>query len=78
MEALRADMRTVLANQATILRQQQSLQAQIAQLLAFHQPSPPPPQLSPGEFSSPSTVCLLPVRTLDILFGGGGGGGVVI
>ena len=44
MEALRADMRTVLANQAIILQQQQSLQAQIAQLLAFHQPPPPPPQ----------------------------------
>ena len=44
MEALRADIRTVLANQATILQQQQSLQAQIAQLLAFHQPPPPPPQ----------------------------------
>ena len=44
MEALRADMRTVLANQATILQQQQSLQAQIAQLLAFHQRPPPPPQ----------------------------------
>ena len=36
MEALRADMRTVLANQAIILQQQQSLQAQIAQLLTFH------------------------------------------
>ena len=44
IEALRADMRTVLANQATILQQQQSLQAQIAQILAFHQPPPPPPQ----------------------------------
>ena len=44
MEALRADMRTVLANPATILQQQQTLQAQIAQLLAFHQPPPPPPQ----------------------------------
>ena len=44
MEALRADMRTVLANQAIILQQQQSLQAEIAQLLAFHQPPPPPPQ----------------------------------
>ena len=44
MEALRADMRIMLANQATILQQQQSLQAQIAQLLAFHQPPPPPPQ----------------------------------
>ena len=44
MEALRADMRTVLANQATILQQQQSLQAPIAQLLAFHQSPPPPPQ----------------------------------
>ena len=44
MEALRADMRTVLANQAIILQQQQSLQAHIAQLLAFHQPPPPPPQ----------------------------------
>ena len=43
-EALRADMRTVLANQAIILQQQQSLQAQIVQLLAFHQPPPPPPQ----------------------------------
>ena len=44
MEALRADMRTMLANQATILQQQRSLQALIAQLLAFHQPPPPPPQ----------------------------------
>ena len=44
MEALRADMRTVLANQAIILQQQQSLQAQLAQLLDFHQPPPPPPQ----------------------------------
>ena len=43
MEALRADMRTVLANQAIILQQQQSMQAQLAQLLAFHQPPPPPP-----------------------------------
>ena len=43
MEALRADMRTVLANQATILQQQQSLQAQLAQLLT-HRPPPPPPQ----------------------------------
>ena len=44
MEALRADMNTVLANQATILQQQQSLQTQLAQLLAHHQPPPPPPQ----------------------------------
>ena len=44
MEALRADMRTVLANQANILQQQQTLQTQLAQLLAFHQPPPPPPQ----------------------------------
>ena len=44
MEALRVDMRTVLANQAIILQQQQSMQAQLAQLLAFHQPPPPPPQ----------------------------------
>ena len=44
MEALRADMRTVLANQAIILQQQQAMQAQLAQLLAFHQPLPPPPQ----------------------------------
>ena len=44
MEALRADMRTVLANQAIILQQQQTMQAQIAQLLAFHHPPPPPPQ----------------------------------
>ena len=44
MEALRADMRTVLATHATILQQQQSLQAQLAQLLALHQPPPPPPQ----------------------------------
>ena len=43
MEALRADVRTVLANQATILQQQQFLQAQLAQLLAFHHPPPPPP-----------------------------------
>ena len=42
IEALRADMRTVLANQATILQQQQTLQAQLTQLLAFHQPPPPP------------------------------------
>ena len=44
MEALRADIQTVLANQAIILQQQQSIQAQLAQLLAFHQPPPPPPQ----------------------------------
>ena len=44
MEALRADMRTVLANQAIILQQQQTMEAQLAQLLAFHQPPPPPPQ----------------------------------
>ena len=44
METLRADMRTVLANQANILQQQQAMQAQLAQLLAFHQPPPPPPQ----------------------------------
>ena len=44
LEALRVDMPTVLANQATILQQQQTLQAQIAQLVAFHQPPPPPPQ----------------------------------
>ena len=44
MEALRADMRTVLANQATILQQQQTMQAQLAQLLAFHHPPPLPPQ----------------------------------
>ena len=44
MEALRADMRTVLANQAIILQQQQTMQAQLAQLLAFHHPPPPPPQ----------------------------------
>ena len=44
MEALCADMRTVLANQAIILQQQHFLQAQLAQLLAHHQPPPPPPQ----------------------------------
>ena len=44
MKALRADMRTVLANPATILQQQQSLQIQLAQLLGHHQPPPPPPQ----------------------------------
>ena len=44
MEALRADMRTVMANQAIILQQQQTMQAQLAQLLAFHHPPPPPPQ----------------------------------
>ena len=44
LEGLRADMWTVLANQAIILQQQQSMQAQLAQLLAFHQPPPPPPQ----------------------------------
>ena len=44
MEVLRTDMRTVLANQAIILQQQQSMQAQLAQLLALHQPPPPPPQ----------------------------------
>ena len=44
MEALCADMQTVLANQAIILQQQQTMQAQLAQLLAFHQPPPPPPQ----------------------------------
>ena len=30
---------------------------------------------SPGELSSPSSVLLFPVRTLDIFFLGGGGGG---
>ena len=40
VEALRADMRTVLANQATILRNQLSLQDQLAQLLALHHPPP--------------------------------------
>ena len=44
MEALRADMHTILANQAIILQQQQPLQAQLAQLLAHHQPPPLPPQ----------------------------------
>ena len=44
MEALRADMHTVLANQAIILQQQQSFQAQLAQLLSHHQPPPLPPQ----------------------------------
>ena len=44
MEALRADMRIVLANQAIILQQQQAMQAQLAQFIAFHQPPPPPPQ----------------------------------
>ena len=44
MEALRAEMQTVLVNQAIILQQQQTMQAQLAQLLAFHQPPPPPPQ----------------------------------
>ena len=44
MEALRADMHTVLANQAIILQQQQAMQDQLEQLLAFHQPPPPPPQ----------------------------------
>ena len=43
MEDPRTDMRTVHANQATILHQQQSLHAQLAQLLALHQPPPPPP-----------------------------------
>ena len=36
MEALCVDMRAVLANQAIILQQQQSLQAQLAQFLAHH------------------------------------------
>ena len=40
MEALRVDTHTVLANQATILQNQQALQAQLAQLLALHQPPP--------------------------------------
>ena len=40
MEALSVDMNTVLANQATILRNQQSLQDHLAQLLALHQPPP--------------------------------------
>ena len=70
METLRADMRTVLANQAIILQQQQTMQAQLAQLLAFHQPPPPPPQCSTGE-SLTLCVFILPVGTLDFLFGGG-------
>ena len=68
MEAIHADMRTVLANQATILQNQQALQAQLAQLLALHQPPLPLPQCpdqSQGKFPSPSTVLLLPVETLD-------------
>ena len=36
MEALRVDMHTVLANQATILGNQQSLQTQLTKLLALH------------------------------------------
>ena len=75
MEALRADMRTVLANQAIILQQQQSLQTQIAQLLAYHQPPPPPPQWSPGE--SPSSLLFVYCQWGQWIFflGGGGGGG---
>ena len=35
-------------------------------------------QRSPGEFSSPSPVLLLPVGTLEFfVWGGGGGGGVI-
>ena len=71
MEALRADMHTVLANTAIILQQQQSLQAQLARLLAHHQPPPPPPPpqrlaRSPGEYPPPSYVISLPVGTLPI------------
>ena len=42
MDALEADMCTVMSNQETILRNQQSIQEQLAQLLAFHMPPPPP------------------------------------
>ena len=75
MEALRADLWTVLANQAIILQQQQALQAQIAQLLAFHQPPPPPPQCSPGEFPSPLLFIYCQWGHWIFCFGGGGGGG---
>ena len=69
MEAFRVDMRTVLANQAIILQQQQALQAQIAQLLAFHQP--PHHHRSDHQGSLLHLYyLLLPVGTLDILFGG--------
>ena len=38
------DVEALRANQAIILRNQQSIQDQLAQLLAFHQPPSPPPQ----------------------------------
>ena len=40
VKALRADMHTVLANQATILRNQQCLQDQLTQILTLLQPPP--------------------------------------
>ena len=44
VEALRADMRTVLVNQATVLCQQQFLQDQLTQILTLLQPPLPPSQ----------------------------------
>ena len=79
MEALRADVRTVLANQDTILQHQQSLQAQLAQLLAFHHPPPPPPPSQlPSDHQGSSLHPLLFFYCQrghwNFLFGGGGGG----
>ena len=79
MEALRTDVRTVLANQATILQQQQSLQAQLAQLLALHQPPPPPPVVTRSiTKGAPFTLLCSFIASGDtgyFLLGRGGGGG---
>ena len=43
MDALRANINTVMRNQETILSNQQSIQEHLTQLLAFHMPPPLPP-----------------------------------
>ena len=75
MEALRADMRTVLANQAIILQQQQSMRAQLAQLLAFH-------HLHRSDLQGSSlTLYCFPLTSADtgyFVWGGGGCGDRVL
>ena len=88
MEALRADMRTVLANQAIILRNHQSLQDQLARLLALHQP-PATATTAAAAVTRPLTrdisftlscsfITNGDTRLICLWGGGGGGGGVVV
>ena len=68
MDALRADIRTVLRNQ-------QVIQQQLAQQLTFHLPLPPPQCSWDQHRSSHPSFILLPMWTLSFFLGGGGGGG---